>query len=106
MTAKGRGGRVGERKRGAGLVNWGTAGIHFIRSLFVIYFVHNLVDYNGTTRPICCCCCCYVTYVLTEYTPCEYICTCTYVIHSVIHAIALQGCGNTKMHNCKLDKEK
>lgn len=34
-----------------------------------------------------------------------YVCTCTYVVHSVIHAIALQGCGDTKMHNCKLDKE-
>lgn len=37
-----------EREEGVG----GSRHSSFIRSLFVIYFVHNLVDYNGTLQRI------------------------------------------------------
>lgn len=36
-----------EREEGVG---GGSRHSSFIRSLFVIYFVHNLVDYNGTLQ--------------------------------------------------------
>lgn len=96
VTAKG---RVGEWKGGgAGLFNWGNCRhSSFIRSLFVIYFVHNLVDYNGTTRLICCCC---VTYVLTQYTPCEYIHTYVHVHMLSIQLFMQLHCKDVGIRKC------
>lgn len=83
---------------GAGLFNWGNCRhSSFIRSLFVIYFVHNLVDYNGTTRPICCCC---VTYVLTQYTPCEYIHTYVHVHMLSIQLFMQLHCKDVGIRKC------
>lgn len=87
-----RGRRVGKGKRG-----WGeAAGIHhlFVRySLFtlctiwwIIIGLSNAVPTNLLLLLRVCDICMY-----SFNRPCEYIHTCAYVIHSVIHAIALQG---------------